>query len=116
MHKIYEVVRQGEYILSFERKGVIYSKIASLACGKHSSSLNCLYIYFLLQVHPSADYSLFRAVQTHNLRLKENVLRSKLKLHPNSTWLDWITTVKKRKKLRWFTQGTENYNHCIIDK
>lgn len=60
------------------------------------------------------DDSLYKAVHTHNLRLKENVLRTKLRQNPSSTYQDWMEEIKKKKKLRWFSQPTENYRHCIF--
>lgn len=60
------------------------------------------------------DNSLYKTMHTHNLRLKENILHTKLRQSPHSTYLDWMKEIKKTKKLRWFATPTENYRHCIF--
>ncbi|XP_017778545.1 PREDICTED: sperm-tail PG-rich repeat-containing protein 2-like [Nicrophorus vespilloides] len=52
--------------------------------------------------HPSLDTSTYKAIGTHNLRLKENVMRAKLQLPPSKTRAAWMKERKKKKSLKAF--------------
>lgn len=58
--------------------------------------------------------SLYSAMHSHNLRLKESILRTKLRQGPKATYQDWMKDIEKNKKLRWFAQPPEFYRHCIF--
>lgn len=61
---------------------------------------------FLLQIDPAVGSSLYKARKTYNLRLKENVLHMKLRVPPTqATWLQWVKTLQKKKKLTWFAEN-----------
>ncbi|KAK5645626.1 hypothetical protein RI129_004090 [Pyrocoelia pectoralis] len=64
-------------------------------------------------LHPSVGLSVYKGVATHNLRLKENVTRTKMRLPPSATRNIWASQMKKQRKLRWFSKPTTDYIHCV---
>ncbi|KAF5303019.1 hypothetical protein FQR65_LT08348 [Abscondita terminalis] len=65
------------------------------------------------KIHPSIADSVYKGIGTHNLRLRENVMRTKLRLPPGATWARWHDQLQRKKKLRWFARPMSEYTHCI---
>ncbi|RZC38920.1 hypothetical protein BDFB_012668 [Asbolus verrucosus] len=61
----------------------------------------------MVLIHPGFEDSTYKAWSTHNLKLKENVVRKKLRLAPRETRKQWTGLLKKRKLLRWFDVGLD---------
>ena len=57
---------------------------------------------------------MYKAVDTHNLRLKENVLRKKLRLAPRETRKHWLKVMKKTKLLKWFDVELDFQERMIL--
>ncbi|KAK9732068.1 Sperm-tail PG-rich repeat [Popillia japonica] len=53
-------------------------------------------------IEPCYSDSVYKTYTTHNLRLKENVLRQKLRLPPNKTWESWYKQLKTKKRLKCY--------------
>ncbi|XP_057671943.1 sperm-tail PG-rich repeat-containing protein 2-like [Diorhabda carinulata] len=66
-------------------------------------------------LHPSYCTGMYNAYKTHNLLLKEDVLKMSLRSHPKTTWAKWASELKKKKKMRWFVNEGKGYIHCHKD-
>ncbi|XP_068903599.1 sperm-tail PG-rich repeat-containing protein 2-like [Tenebrio molitor] len=65
-------------------------------------------------IHPRLEKSTYKAVDTHNLRLKENVLRKKLRTAPRDTRKRWMSIMKKKKLLKWFDVELDYEERMIL--
>ncbi|GJQ70544.1 hypothetical protein Trydic_g22945, partial [Trypoxylus dichotomus] len=58
--------------------------------------------FFCSAIEPQYEDSVYKSYATHNLYLKENVLRQRLRLPPSKTWDCWYKQLKAKKKLKCF--------------
>lgn len=71
-----------------------------------------LILYHLsFQIHPSQTRAIYKTLDSHNITVKESILKKRLRKHPRETWENWAKTLKKNKQMRWFLTGDE-YTHC----
>ena len=57
---------------------------------------------YILQIHPSHTDSFYPSITTHNLRLKENILRSKTFNRSSKSRRSWYSRIRQKKKLLCF--------------
>nr|CAI5863040.1 unnamed protein product [Callosobruchus analis] len=69
--------------------------------------------YSTFQIHPVYDRSIYKAFTTQNIKLKEDVLKQKIKKHTNETYKKWATNLSKPKKMRWFVENDMKQNYFM---
>ncbi|XP_044267373.1 sperm-tail PG-rich repeat-containing protein 2-like [Tribolium madens] len=68
----------------------------------------------LYNIHPRLEKSTYKAYDTHNLKLKENVLRKKLRTAPWDTRKHWCSVLKKQRLLNWFNVELDFEERMIL--
>ncbi|KAG5888536.1 hypothetical protein JTB14_032706 [Gonioctena quinquepunctata] len=63
-------------------------------------------------IHPYYNNSVNKAYTTHNLKLKENILGTKLRVAPKETREQWAAHLKKHHQMSWFVNDGKGYVHC----
>nr|XP_023024471.1 sperm-tail PG-rich repeat-containing protein 2-like [Leptinotarsa decemlineata] len=63
-------------------------------------------------IHPYHINSVYKAYTTHNLKIRESILKKKLRYAPKETRERWASSLKKRQKMRWFVNDGRGYVHC----